>query len=257
MVLSNGLVLDDNGFSVTISSQPLQAGDAFNGGLVKQGAGTVYLDALNTYTGTTVVTNGTLAGVGSIAGPVVVGPAGTISAGGAAGIGTFTINNNLTIQGKAGMRISKTGGLPASDLITGIGTANYGGTLVITNATADATLLVAGDAFTLFSASVHNGNFGSIVGSPGPGLAYSFTNGILSVVTGIAPNPTNITFSFSGNTLTLSWPSDHLGWFAQSNSVGVVSPGTWFDIPGSQSGTNLNISINPAQSPVFFRLRHP
>jgi fibronectin-binding autotransporter adhesin len=257
MVLSNGLVLDDNGFSVTISSQPLQAGDGLNGGLVKQGAGTVYLDSGNAYTGTTVITNGTLAGVGSIAGPVVVGPAGTIGAGDAAGIGLFTINNDLTIHGKAALRISKTGGVPASDLITGIGTANYGGTLVISNATADATPLVAGDTFPLFSASVHNGNFGSILGSPGPGLSYSFANGILSVVNGPATNPINITFSVSGNTLTLSWPADHQGWFVQSNSVSIVSTSAWFDIPGSQSVTSLNLPINPAQSTLFFRMRRP
>jgi hypothetical protein len=204
-----------------------------------------------------VINNGTFAGVGSIAGPVVVGTAGTIGAGDAGGIGTFTINNNLTIQGKAGLRISKTGGVPASDLITGIGTANYGGTLVISNATADATPLVAGDTFPLFSASVHNGNFASIVGSPGPGLSHSFANGILSVVTGTATNPTNITFSLSGNTLNLSWPADHLGWFVQSNSVSIANSSAWFDIPGSQSVSSLNISINQAQPTLFFRMRRP
>jgi autotransporter-associated beta strand protein len=257
MVLSNGLVLDDNGFSVSISSQPLQDGDGFNGNVNKQGDGTVYLDNVNTYNGITAIFHGTLAGVGSVKGPVAVGSAGTIGAGDAGGIGTFTINNDMTIHGKAALRISKTGGVPASDLITGIGIATYGGTLVISNVTADATPLVAGDTFPLFSASVHNGNFGSIVGSPGPGLSYSFANGILSVVTGPATNPTNITFSHSGNTLTLSWPADHLGWYVQSNSVSLVNSSAWFDIPGSQSVTSLNISINPAQPPLFFRMRRP
>ena len=52
-VMSNGLVLDDGGFTLSIgSAEPLQAGDAHHGGLVKQGAGIVYLDAVNTYTGT-------------------------------------------------------------------------------------------------------------------------------------------------------------------------------------------------------------
>ena len=62
MVMSNGLVLDDNGYSVSISSQALQSGDSFNGGLIKKGSGAVYLDNGNTYTGTTLVTNGLLAG---------------------------------------------------------------------------------------------------------------------------------------------------------------------------------------------------
>ena len=42
-----------------------------------------------------------------------------------------------------------------------------------------------------------------------------------------------------------------------STSLIVANPNFWFDIPGSQTVTNLNISINPAQLNVFYRLRHP
>lgn len=262
MVMSNGLVLDDNGFTLNISSQALQSGDAFNGGLIKKGAGTVYLDAGNTYTGVTVVTNGTLAGIGSVAGPVVVAPAGTIGAGNASGIGIFTISGNLNVQGKANLRIDKTGGNPTSDLINGVSEATYGGSLVVTNTTSDATPLVAGDTFTLFSTTTHIGTFASIIGSPGAGLAYRFnpTNGVLSVVAfTTASNPTNITFSVSGNTLALSWPLDHLGWFLQSqtNSLATGLKNNWVDVAGSDSVTQTNITINPANPTAFFRLRAP
>ena len=259
MVMSNGLVLDDNGYSVSISSQALQSGDAFGGGLVKKGAGTVYLDAGNTYIGATMVVSGTLAGVGIIDGPVVVTPTGALGAGDEAAVGTLALGSTpLTLQGTAALRISKTGGTPASDLITGISAVTYGGTLSVSNATADATPLVVGDSFTLFSAASHSGNFVGLAGSPGAGLGYRFNpaTGVLSVVP-VASNPTNIMFSVSGSTLALSWPTDHLGWLAQSNSVSVASPGSWFDIPGSQSVTSLNITLNPAQPEVFFRLRHP
>jgi autotransporter-associated beta strand protein len=256
MIMSNGLVLDDGGFSVNIVTANLQPGDAFNGGVTKQGAGTLYFDTGNTYTGTTTVTGGTLAGIGSVTGPVVVAPGGAIGAGGAAGVGTFTINSNLTINGKATLRINKNGGVPSSDLITGLSTVTYGGTLVITNTTSDSTALVAGDTFTLFSATTHAGNFASIVGSPGGSLGFSFANGVLTVIS-TAANPTNITFSVSGSTLTLSWPADHLGWYVQSNSVSIVNSGAWFDVPGSQSGTSLNVTVNPAQPQIFFRMRHP
>jgi autotransporter-associated beta strand protein len=259
MVMSNGLVLDDGGFTLSIASAPLQAGDAFGGGLVKTGAGTVYLDTVNTYTGTTLVTNGTLAGVGANAGPVVVAPAGSIGAGDAGAVGILTLGSTpLTLHGTAALRISKTGGTPTSDLISGISAVTYGGTLSVSNATSDATALVAGDSFPLFSAATHSGNFSIIAGSPGSGLGYSFNpaSGVLSVVP-VANNPTNITFSVSGTTLALSWPADHLGWLVQSNSVSVASPGSWHDIPGSQSTTSLNITISSAQPQVFFRLRHP
>lgn len=262
MVMSNGLVLDDNGFSLNISSQPLQSGDSFNGGLIKKGSGTVYLDAANTYTGTTVVTNGTLAGVGTIAGSVVVAPAGSIGAGDAAAEGMLTLNSTpLTLQGTAALRISKTAGTPASDLITGISAVTYGGTLSVSNATADATPLVVGDSFTLFNAMTQSGNFTGITGSPGAGLRYTFSpaSGILSVVTGPATNPTNITTSVSGNQLTLSWPADHTGWRLQSqtNALNVGLRSNWVDVAGSTSVNHLTITINPANGSVFFRLVYP
>jgi len=256
LVLSNGLVLDDGGWAVSISSQPLQAGDAFNGGLVKKGSGTVYLDNANTYTGATVITNGVLAGVGSVIGPVIAAPGGSVGAGDATGPGTFTINNNLTIQGRALMRINKDN-TPSSDNIVATGTVNYGGTLVISNASV--TALTTSDTFQLFNASSHTGNFTSISGSPGQGLAYSFNpnSGVLSVVTStINTNPTNITFSVSGNTLSLSWPSDHLGWILQQQTNKLTDP-NWVDVPASASMTSTNITINPAVPSVFYRLRTP
>jgi len=256
MIMSNGLVLDDGGFAVTLLTSQLQPGDTSNGGVTKQGTGTIYFDNANTYTGTTLIAGGTLAGIGGITGPVVVGPGGTIGAGDAPGYGTLTINNTLTIGGKAGMRIDKSGGAPNSDLITGLSTVTYGGTLVITNTTSDSTPLAPGDTFTLFSASTHAGSFANILGSPGGNLGFSFANGVLSVIS-IAPNPTNISFGISGSTLTLSWPADHLGWVIQSNSVSIANSGAWVDIPGSQSTTTLSISVNPAQPQLYFRMRHP
>ncbi|MBW8864171.1 MAG: hypothetical protein JF609_04460, partial [Verrucomicrobia bacterium] len=73
----------------------------------------------------------------------------------------------------------------------------------------------------------------------------------------IASYPTNLTVSLNGNTLALTWPATHLGWIAQSNSVNLVNSNFWIDIPGSAAGTNLNITVNPAQPNVFYRLRHP
>jgi len=65
-----------------------------------------------------------------------------------------------------------------------------------------------------------------------------------------------ITKSVSGSTLTLTWPGDHLGWYAQSNSVSLVDSNSWFNVPNSQTATNLGITINPAQPKVFYRLHN-
>ncbi len=264
MIQSNGLVLDDNGFILSLVSSPLESGDAFNGGLVKQGAGTVYLDAANSYTGTTVVSNGMLAGIGSISGPMIVRSSGNLGAGDAgATVGTFTINNNLTLQGKATMRIDKTGGAPVQDNLAVNGNTTYGGTLTVNNITSDATPLTTSDTFQLFTVSGSpSGNFTTISGSPGSGLAYNFNpvSGVLSVVaSSIATNPTNITFSVSGSTLSLSWPADHLGWILQSqtNNLSVGISTNWSDVAGSAAVTSTNLTIIPANPTVFYRLRNP
>jgi len=262
-VMSNGLVLDDNGFTLNIGGATLAAGDAFNGGLIKKGSGTVYLDAGNTYTGTTVVSNGILAGVGSVSGPVVVAPAGKLGAGNtSASVGSFTVNSDVTINGGAFMRVNKTGGTPAQDQVVVSGNIAYGGTLVVTNVTSDATPLTTSDTFQLFSVTgTPTGNFSSIIGSPGSGLAYSFNpaSGVLSVVTGIASNPTNITFSVSGSTLSLSWPADHLGWIlqAQTNTLSVGLNTNWVDVAGSENATQTNMNISAQNPAVFYRLRKP
>jgi hypothetical protein len=72
-----------------------------------------------------------------------------------------------------------------------------------------------------------------------------------------ASNPTNITFTVSGSTINLSWPADHLGWLVQSNSVNLAVPADWYDLSNTASGTSYGITINPAQTNVFYRLRKP
>ncbi len=98
-------------------------------------------------------------------------------------------------------------------------------------------------------------------------FTYQITDGLgatnfgtvsITVSGGMSSTPTNIVFSVSGgNTLNLTWPGSHLGWVAQSNSVNVANPSYWFNIPGSETVTNLNIPISPAMPNVFYRLRLP
>jgi fibronectin-binding autotransporter adhesin len=238
------------------------------------GAGTLTLANANTYPNTTTVNSGlllvngsinstggvsvvggTLGGNGAISDTVSVSAGGTLSPG-AAGIGTLTINSNLTLAGTTYIEVNKS--TSASDQVLVLTTVNYGGTLFATNLSGTLNL---GDNFTVFSTPAHTGNFAAITGSPGVGKAWSFnpTNGVLSVVTGIASNPTNLTATVSGRTLTLTWPSDHVGWIlqAQTNSLSAGLGANWFDVAGSAAGNTNVITINPASPTVFFRLRHP
>jgi autotransporter-associated beta strand protein len=85
--------------------------------------------------------------------------------------------------------------------------------------------------------------------------ASPYLSGPGSLLVPAASNPTNITFSFSSGTLTLSWPADHTGWRlqAQTNSLGT----NWFDIFGSDATNAVNLPVDLNNGSVFYRLIYP
>jgi autotransporter-associated beta strand protein len=231
--------------------------DTAYGGITTVSNGTLLINS-DLGTSTVYVKGGTLGGTGSISG-AVTNQSGTLSPG-TNGIGTLTIANDLTLTSGSSTLVQVNQGLLTADQVTGLNTVTYGGTLVVTNLSGT---LDTNSTFALFSANTHVGNFSSISGSPGSGLAWSFTNGVLSVVAqSYAMYPTNINASVSGSTLTLTWPTTHLGWILQSQtnalSVGLTTPtNTWFDVPGSSASNTNTITINAANPTVFYRLRLP
>jgi autotransporter-associated beta strand protein len=252
-VLAGGAIIDTTNFNVNIT-QTLNDGGA-GGGLVKLGSGTLYLNGGNTYAGNTVVSNGVLAGIGSISSPVLVKAGGRIGGGNAgAAVGTLTLYSDLTLEGGATFRLKKNGGTPVSDLVTVSGIVHYGGTLVVTNITSDGTPLAAGDTFTLFGAGTHNGNFASIQ-SAGSSAAFSFTNGVLTVVSvgpDLSQNQLTNNVTGGGTTLSLSWSS---GWKlqVQTNSLSVGLGSNWVTLTDGTT-TSTNVPIVPSNPSVFYRL---
>jgi hypothetical protein len=75
----------------------------------------------------------------------------------------------------------------------------------------------------------------------------------------VALNPTNLTVSVSGNVLTLSWPEDHRGWRlqVQTHSLPGGLSTNWAALPGSELVISTNITVNPANRAVFYRLVYP
>jgi autotransporter-associated beta strand protein len=248
-------------------------GTISGGGTIQRSAngGTTLLNAVNTYTNETqvsggtllvngqidvapvTVTGGTLGGAGTILGPVTVTNA-TLAPGNR-GIGTLNINNALTLRNNStnSFEISKTP--QTNDLVRGVTTLTYGGILSVTNL---AGTLVVGDTFTLFNASSSSGNFSAVTGSAGPGLGFSFNpaNGVLTVVTGVATNPTNISYSVTSSNVTLSWPVDHVGWTLQSqtNSPGGGLGTNWFTVPGSTATNSVVVPLDRTKGSAFYRL---
>jgi autotransporter-associated beta strand protein len=191
--------------------------------LTKTGAGTLTLTNSNTYTGGTTISagtllvanvggsgtgtgpvnnnGGTLGGTGAISGLLTNG-SGSILMPGVGGIGKLTLSNNVTLLSGSTNTFVVNGstGVASNSVVLGAA-VTYGGVLnIVTNGT-----FTAGQTFTLFSGTgaTNASNFASIVGSPGTGKAFSFANGVLSVVTTVLPKAVINSVTVNGSNLIL------------------------------------------------------
>ena len=87
------------------------------------------------------------------------------------------------------------------------------------------------------------------------GFAEVQAYGYLSTVPATA---TKLSCSVSNKTLTLSWPSNYLGWVlqAQTNSLTTGLTTNWVVIPGSAAVTTTNVPLGGTNPSVFYRLMY-
>ena len=205
--------------------------------------------------GFALTTNQTLLGNGSVVGNVLGG--GIVSPGVSANVGTLTFANNLVLANTNRMEINRNGGSFTNDHIIANG-LTYGGTLNVVNI---GPALQSGDTFDLFTWTSRSGSF-SATNLPAltPGLGWDLSNlevnGTIAVVTTVNTNPTNLTYAIVGNTLNISWPADHIGWWlqGQTNSVNVGISNNWFNVAGSQATNQVFLPINQLNGASFFRM---
>lgn len=168
-------------------------------------SGTLYLTGSNSNTGPTLVTGGFLGGTGILLSPVTVLAGGTLAPG--TSVGTLTVSNRVTLGGTTLMEITKTGYLITNDLVRGVSTLTYGGTLQLALTGA---ALVVGETVKLFDAATYAGAFTSITPAPGAGLAWDTsalaTTGTLKVkIQSDAPSISTVGVLPDGNiSLTLN-----------------------------------------------------
>ena len=230
-----------------------------------------FLDAtLRTGNTWTLQTGQTLYGNGMVRALNAFAAAGSVVSPGEPGaLGTLYITNaastnllsSMTLAGSTIMEINR-GSTPNSDRLVA-GTNTFGGTLTVNNL---GVAPVLNDSFTLFTSVTNKGAFATVnLPALSTGLGWSNSlaiNGMLTVISVINTNAFTLTNSLSGNVLKLSWPADHTGYrlLVQTNTLGTglnPSPAAWFTVPGSASVNSTNITINPNNGTVFYRMVYP
>lgn len=213
--------------------------------------------------GTTVAQ--TLQGNGTLTGSLVVGSLGVLQPGGA-NPGPLTVSGSTELQNDAlVLRLNTTNGVYTNDtLVTGSLLIDSGATLLVTNL---GPALYTGDSFQLFKAGSISGAFASVTLPSGTGsISYVWntnnllTTGVISLLQGATPvqintNSSNLVYSVSASQLTISWPSNQIGWTLESQTnpptVGITT--NWSVVAGS-TATNMETFTISSTNTAFYRL---
>jgi autotransporter-associated beta strand protein len=271
VILTNGIsIFNIGGSSVTMSNNVLSG----PGGLTKIGAGTLTLRGVNTYTGPTLVSAGTLAlatlgsmsgspsitisagatldvsgradgtltlssgqtlrGNGTVNGSLFAGPGATVAPGNSMSV--LTVTNAITLGGNALMELNKAAA--TNDAIQGAAKIIYGGTLQLTNV---GSAFAAGDNFKLFSAASYSGVFSNLAPViPALNLAWNTntltTDGTLRVVSAPTVPPRITSFASSGGNLVITGSNGVPGWtyYVLATTNLAVPPASWARIATNQ-----------------------
>ena len=209
----------------------------------------------NIYIGTITVSNGTLVvnSPGGIVNNFLRVDGGTLVAGGVGSVSTLSVSNDLNISsGTVFASLNKS--LAQSNTIYAVtGAINRtGGALKLVNY---GPALVGGEKFYVFNKAV-TGGAGMTINSPGITVANNLAVDGSVTVTSVSPPPT-ITPTYSGGTLTLTWPATWIGGVhvqVQTHPPGGGLGTNWVTIPGTDASNSYSTLVNATNGSVFYRL---
>lgn len=236
-----------------VSGNPVLGTGSFNSATLITIASGATLDVSGRTDGTLTVNSGqTLGGSGTVNGKVVVASGGNLAPG--SSIGELTVSGDVTLGGSLTIEVNRTASPNTDKLVSSGGVITGGGSLILTNTGAP---LQIGDTFQIFAAGVSGITVPAQTVDYVNALIYTWNDnlagsGSVSVASVTAITAPNLSAVQSGNSLTFSWTGP-FKLQAQTNSLNVGIGSNWGNYPGG-STSPVNVTINPANPTVFFRL---
>lgn len=217
----------------------------------------------------TLVSPETLTGIGTIRGRVVAPSGVTVTVGfqpntnGSPVTGLLTITNSVELGGAVSMNLNRTNSPNSGEISSPTITIDSGATLTVTNVGPG---LQGGEVFHLFSGPVTAANFAA-TNLPALTSPLSWTNklsidGTIAVLGSLVnTNSPQMTNTFDGTNLTLSWPATgYIGYWrleAQTNALTVGLYTNWVEVAGASATNKVILTVDPTKGAVFYRLIYP
>jgi autotransporter-associated beta strand protein len=263
LVQAPSAFIDTDAFDIDIAQPLLEDPVSPNGGLVKNGSGSLALNGANTFSGTITVNAGLLRGRGSVVGNIT--GAGKIGGGDIDELGTLTVNGtSVAVTGGATLRVSHVGAVLSNDKVSApAGVITHAGQLTLIPVGVD---FAVGDQFDLFDAATINGSFTSYnLGLLPPGLSWDTTDvattGIVRIVR--TTQVQTITTTGNVNTITLSGvgPAASTGYRVLSTTNMALPVNLWSVYTNGAFDVNSNfssvITVNSNDTRRFFIIINP